>query len=291
MNYFKKYFDIKLLFLAIFSSLISSFIIVNIVQIAKLYPSGFSGISRIITDICFDYFNFRVNYSIIYFVLNFIACILCFKYIGKKFTIYSAIQFTFCSIFVQILKPIISFNQLNDNLLLFVIFGALINGISAGLCLRSGFSTGGIDFISVYFSHKYNKNFWNYAFGINAFILVLAGLLYSVEKCMYSIIFQYFTVTMIKQMHNRYTYKTLYIVTKLPDEVSSEIVKHVRHGITEIKTEGYFSKTESTMLYTVVNSFQYREIIKIVKEIDKHAFINIQDTKEIEGNYYQKPLD
>ena len=149
----------------------------------------------------------------------------------------------------------------------FVIFGGIINGLSCGLCLRFGFSTGGMDFISVYYSSKHNKSFWNISFIINVCILAIAGLLYGVTICMYSIIYQFFVTIMIKQMHNRYTYKTLTIITKIPEEVSSEITKNVRHGITEIKSEGYYSKTDSTMLYMVVNSFQYLQIINIVKDV------------------------
>lgn len=291
MKTIKKYFDIKLLLIAIFSSLLSSFLIINLVTPAKLYPSGFSGISRFLTDFLFETFGFESNYSLIYFSLNIIACIFCYKYIGKKFTIYSFIQFSLTSLFIEVLPQVSLFSSMYDNLLLYVIFGGILNGISSGLCLRTGFSTGGIDFISVYYSNKHNKSFWNYAFAINVSILAIAGALYGLERCMYSIVYQYFSTTLIKQMHNRYTYKTLTIITKMPNEVSEEIMNHVRHGITEMKTEGYFSKTESTMLYTVVNSFQYREVIRIVNKIDPHAFINVQDTREIQGNYYQKPLD
>ena len=291
MTTFKKYFDIKLLVIAIFSSIITSLVIINVVTPCKLYPAGYSGISRIASDLSSDHLPFTINYSFTYFLLNIVTCVICFKYIGKKFAIYSAIQFTFVSILTFFMKPIGLPLDFENDLLLIVIFGGIISGTSNGLCLRFGFSTGGTDFIGIYVSHKNNHSFWNYIFGINVCILCLAGLLYGIDKTMYSIVFQFFHTTIIKLMHNRYTYKTLSIVTKMPNEVANGIVKHVRHGITELKTEGFFSKEESTMLYTVINSFQYREVLKIVKEIDPHAFINVQDTREIHGNYYQKPLD
>ena len=121
----KKYFDIKLLIVAIFSSAVTSLIVVNLIVPCKLYPAGYSGISRIISDISLDYFNFEINYSIIYFVLNLLSCALCFKYIGKKFTIYSFIQFSLTSLFTFIFKPLnIPFDFEND-LLLIIIFGGI----------------------------------------------------------------------------------------------------------------------------------------------------------------------
>ena len=115
-----------------------------------LYSSGLSGVCRIVTDLLRDLANFELNYGVLYFILNFIVCIFTFKYIGRKFTFYSAIQFTLTSVFCYFLKPIF----VVDDILLFVIFGGIINGIGCGLCLRYGFSTGGIDFISVYFYTK-----------------------------------------------------------------------------------------------------------------------------------------
>ena len=281
------YFDIKLIVISLLCSFVASFLVVNILIPCGLYPAGFSGICRLTTDLVKDYANFELNYAIMYFSLNLIACLFTFKYIGKKFSIYSALQFTLTSIFCYFLKPLF----VVEDVLLFVIFGGIINGIISGLTLRFGFSTGGTDFISVYYSSKHNKSFWNQTLFVNICVIIIAGMMYGITVCMYSIIFQFFTVTMIKQIHNRYTYKTLTIITKIPENVSQEIIKQVRHGITEIKSEGYYSKTESTMLYMVVNSFQYLQIINIVKKVDPKAFINVQETKEIYGNYYQKPLD
>ena len=75
------------------------------------------------------------------------------------------------------------------------------------------------------------------------------------------------------------------------NEVADEIQRNIRHGITEINAHGHFSNSDTTMLYTVVNSFQYRNVVQIVLSVDPHAFINVQKTSEIYGNYYQKPLD
>lgn len=108
---------------------------------------------------------------------------------------------------------------------------------------------------------------------------------------MYSIIYQYCSTELIKKLHRRYTHQTLTIITTKPNEVADEIIKNVRHSITEIHTHGHYSNTDNTMLYTVINSYQTREVVSIVLKVDPKAFINIQDTVNIYGNYYQKPLD
>lgn len=285
MKRFKE--DLKLTFIALISAIIHAFAITNFSIPANLYPSGFSGITKLTTDLLLDFANIYVPYAVLYFALNIIATVFVFNKIGKRFAIFSIIQFTLFSIFTTIFRPM----HIVDDRLLQCIFGGILNGIGIGLALSFNFSTGGFDFINVYFANKFKKDIWNYIFIANCTILLISSIFYGVERALYSIIFQYSSTAIIKMMHQRYTHKTLTIITSMPDEVANEILRNIRHGITEIQVKGHYSHDNKTMLYTVVNSFQYREVIKIVMNKDPHAFINVQNTSAIYGNYYQKPLD
>ncbi|MDO4500603.1 MAG: YitT family protein [Erysipelotrichaceae bacterium] len=287
MKEIKKLFDIKLLFFSLLSALIHSFAIVNFSIPASIYPAGFSGLSRISTDILYDFFNITVSYSSIYLVINIIVTLFVFKKIGKKFAIYSTVQFLMVSFFTGFFKPVITVNDI----ILMAMFGGIVNGCGVGLALAFNFSTGGFDFISVYFASKHKKDVWNYIFMVNVTILLIAGLIYGWERSLYSIIYQFVSTQIIKMLHQRYTQKTLNIITKYPNEVSDAILSQFRHGITEINAVGHYSKNETTILYTVVNTFQYKEIIKVVLAVDPKAFINVQNTIAVYGNYYQQPLE
>lgn len=279
--------DFKLLLLSCLSAIIHSFAIVNFTIPAALYPAGFSGISRLISDISNDFFGLNLSYSILYFTFNVLVSLFVFKKIGRKFTIYSIVQFTLVSIITNYLPR----NFFVSDMLLLSVFGGIVNGLAIGIALTFNFSTGGFDFISVYFSNKFKKDIWNYTFLINVMIILIAGYLYSWERALYSIIFQFCSTQVIKMLNHRYTFKTLSIITKHPDEVANAILRDFRHGITEVSAKGYFSKEDTTMLVSVVNTFQYHEIVKVILATDPHAFINVQNTRAIYGNYYQKPLD
>lgn len=283
----KKLIDFKLLAVSFISAMIVAFAMTNFTIPASLYPSGVSGISRLVSDLLDDYKGIYIPYATIYFSINIIATIFVYKRIGKKFAIYSVIQFSLVSVFTLLFKQYITI----DDRILQAIFGGILNGFGTGLALSFNFSTGGFDFINVFFANKYKKDVWNYILAVNCLILLISAFFYGFERALYSIIFQYSSTSIIKLLHHRYTHKTLTIITDHPEEVSENILKNVRHGITEINATGYYSHTNKTMLYTVVNSFQYREVIKIVMETDPHAFINVQNTIAIYGNYYQKPLD
>lgn len=271
----------------ILSSIIQSFAWGNFSVPGNLYPSGISGFTELVSDILLDFFNINIPFQIFYFSINAILAIFVYKYVGKYFTVFSLIQTLLVSLFSSLLKQ----NIYLEDLLLISIFGGIINGFAVGLALEGNASTGGIDFLSIYYSNRYNKSMWNTIFAINCVIIFIAGLVYGWNRACYTIIFQFCSTQVVNRMHKRFTHQALNIITKYPTEVSNNIFKNTRHGITEIKAIGAFKKEETTMLYMVINSYQVSDVINSIREIDDKAFISISDVKEVIGNYYQKPLD
>ena len=100
---FKK--DSKMLLLALLSGIIEGIAHASFVVPAGLFPGGFSGISRLSSQILSTFFSISIPYSYIYFSLNAIAAIIVFRYIGKKFTIFSLIQVFTCSVMITTFKP------------------------------------------------------------------------------------------------------------------------------------------------------------------------------------------
>ncbi len=45
------------------------------------------------------------------------------------------------------------------------------------------------------------------------------------------------------------------------------------------------------MLTTVVSSYEVKEIIHLMKEVDPHVIINIYRTEDFVGGFYRKPID
>ena len=278
---------LTMFFWVLLSAIIQAIALTSFSVGAQIYPSGVAGLSRITSDILLDYANINLPYFYLYFLINLILSILVFKHIGKLFTIFSLLQTLLVSTFSSFFKQII----ILDTPILMAIFGGLISGIGIGLALTHNASSGGTDFISIYYSNKYHKSMWSYVFVFNCFLNVVTGLIYGWTRAAYSIIYQYLSTFMISKMHKRYTHVTITAMSRVPDKVVEEVLKNTRHGITVINGEGAYTKDKIAILYTVINAFQQDEVIDSILRADPKAFINIQDTKEIKGNYYQKPLD
>ncbi len=285
MKFEKK--DIKTLFLIILSAFCYSIAMKAFVDAGNLYPGGFAGLSTLISRLSMKFAGVSLPFGVIYLVLNAFPTLLVFRYVGKKFTIFSVLQYSLTSIFTGILPSF----PLTSDLLLIAVFGGIIGGSAIAIALRAGASSGGTDFLAIFFANKYNVPTWNYVMAANAVMLVTVGILFSWEQALYSIIYQFCSTQVVSMLHLRYKLDTLFIVTKMPDEVSDAILHTCRHGITRMKGEGVYTHSEVSLLFMTVNAYQVDGIIASIRKIDPHAFITINKTEKIVGNYYQVPLE
>lgn len=290
MNYlnieFKKH-DYLAMFFVVISALIYSVNMNTFVSSANLFPAGFSGIARLSSELIYSIFNFRISFSVFFFLMNISITFFVFTKLGRKFAIFSIIWFTFTTIFTAVLPKF----MITDDFLLNSVFGGIINGFAIGIALKNNASSGGTDFIAIYMSIKKNMPMWNYMMGLNAVILIIAGISFGWEKSLYSIIYQYASTQVINSMHNRYKLSNLFIVTEKSDEVAQAFYKTCRHGITKINVEGEHSHKPKIMLFTTINSYQLPAVINAVKNADPKVFITVNRSEKIVGNYYQKPLE
>lgn len=277
--------SIKKILVICFASFLMALNIKSFVRTGGLYPGGATGLALLIQRAADMFLHITIPYTIVNILLNAIPVYIGFRFIGKKFTMYSCLMIVLTSV----LTDIIPGYAITYDTLLISIFGGLINGFVIGLCLHMNATTGGTDFIAIYLSEKKEIDSWNVVLGINVVILAVAGVLFGWDKALYSIIFQYTSTQVVHILYRKYQHETLFIVTNKATEVYEVISKMSNHGATIMEGEGSYEHQERKIIYSVVSSAQSKSIIREVKKADPHAFVNAIKTEQIAGRFYQKP--
>ena len=277
--------SIKKILVICFASFLMALNIKSFVRTGGLYPGGATGLALLIQRAADMFLHITIPYTIVNILLNAIPVYIGFRFIGKKFTMYSCMMIVLTSV----LTDIIPGYAITYDTLLISIFGGLINGLVIGLCLHMNATTGGTDFIAIYLSEKKEIDSWNVVLGINVVILAAAGVLFGWDKALYSIIFQYTSTQVVHILYRKYQHETLFIVTNKATEVYEVISKMSNHGATIMEGEGSYEHQERKIVYSVVSSAQSKSIIREVKKADPHAFVNAIKTEQIAGRFYQKP--
>ncbi|MBP3198054.1 MAG: YitT family protein [Butyrivibrio sp.] len=259
----------------------------SFVNAVGLYPGGATGIAIIIQRIALKYWNLYIAYTPITVLLNAIPVYIGFKYIGRKFTLFSLIMVVSNGFFVDLLPDY----AVTQDPLLAAVFGGILNAIAITMCLKVDATSGGTDFISIFLSQKKGVDAFPYILGANIVILGIAGIIFGLDKALYSMIFQYVTTTALHTLYRTYQQRTLFIITDMPDRVCSMIYSVCGHGATLIDGEGSFAHKNKKIVYSIVSASDTRKIIPRIREIDPNAFINSIRTEEIMGNFYMRPRD
>ena len=279
--------EVKRTVLIIAASCIMAMNIKSFIRAGGLIPGGFNGLTLLIQQIGLEFFNTALPFTPVNLVLNAVPIVISFKFIGKKFTGYSCLMIVLAGLLTDILPGY----PITHDILLVCVFGGIINAFAISLCLFAEATSGGTDFIAIFFSEKYGVDTWNYIFIANVLVLLAAGALFGWNEALYSIIFQFTSTQVLHLLYKRYQKQTLFIITEHPEEVYEEIKNMTNHDATLFKGIGCYQKRECDMLYSVVGSDEIRRVVSKIKEVDEKAFINIMKTEQITGRFYKKPND
>lgn len=269
------------------AALLMAINIKTFVRTGGLYPGGATGLTILIQEVGKIFFKVELPYTLVNLLLNAGPIYIGFRFIGKKFTVYSC----FMIVLTSVLTDIIPGYVITYDILLISIFGGIINGTVISLCLMMNATTGGTDFISIYMSEKKGMDSWNLIFGINFVILSAAGVLFGWDKALYSIIFQFASTQVLHMMYKRYQKETLFIVTNQANEVCTKINEISGHGATIMSGEGFYEGMERSVVYSVVSKEESGKVIQGIREVDEHAFVNAVKTDELMGRFKYKQAE
>lgn len=279
--------DGKRLIVICFAAVIMALNIKTFVRTGGLYPGGATGLTILIQSIGELVWHITIPYTVVNVILNAIPVYIGYRFIGKKFTMYSVVMIMLTNVLTDFLPSF----QITDDILLTCIFGGMINGMAISICLLAGATSGGTDFISIFLSEKKGVDSWNVVLGINAVILVSAGFLFGWDKALYSIIYQFVSTQVLHMLYTKYQKETLFIVTDKPKEICEVIYSETTHGATIIEGEGSFEHCERKVVYSVVSRAESKRLLRVIKKTDENAFVNLMRTDELAGRFYQRPND
>ena len=251
----------------------------------KLYDSGISGTSMLLSQLT----GGVLNLSFFLIVLNIPLFLYGLKKQGYTFTIYSIftvfIYSTGAWLITDVLPVDVSFASplAGEDLLLCALFGGLISGVGSGLTIRFGGAIDGIEVMAVIFAKKLNVTVGTFVMIYNVILYIICGcVLESWILPLYSIVTYgaaLKTVDFIVEGFDRS--KMALIITDKPEEVSKILIETFESGTTKIAATGGYSNTDKTMIYFIVNRFQISKMKTVVQKTDPNAFMTISEVADV----------
>lgn len=254
----------------IFALAINLFVIPN-----EFGEGGVTGITII------SYYLFGWSPGLISLILNSILLIIGYKFLDKITTIYTIIAVVFHSLFLYLTE---SWSIPADDMMISAIFGGLFSGVGIGLIVRVGGTTAG----TVILARIMNKYLdWNISYALLFFDLIVVFSSYfiiGVKSLMFTIVMLYIaTKAMDFIIEGLNPKKAVTIVSEEHNKIAEQVNVVMDRGVTILYGHGHYTKMPREILYIVISKQEVSTLKKIVKSIDKDAFITIHDVRDVFG--------
>jgi len=229
----------------------------------------------------------KINLGIFLIILNIPFLLMALKEFGKRFVLLALYSVGMLALFVNIVSqhiPVVTHEPL-----LVAIFGGGILGVGVGLVLKNDACMDGTEILAIKISKKYPYSVGEIIMFINVFIFSSAGFIYDWEKAMYSTLaylVAYRAIDTVVQGLSEE--KSIRIVSDRGKELGQAIIEKLDKTVTYIDAQGGYSKAKKTMVYCVIPRIELTKLKDIVTDIDKDAFISIENIHEVYGKRYKK---
>ncbi len=273
-------------FLILFiAGIINAFGVTVFLAPVKLYDSGISGTSMLLSQISPEF----MTLSVFLIMLNVPLFIFGLKRQGAAFTVYSLFAVATYSVWAWLITDVLPIDVsiasplAGDDLLLCALFGGLISGIGSGLTIRYGGAIDGIEVMAVVFAKKLGITVGTFVMVYNVLLYVICGfVMQSWILPLYSIVTYgaaLKTIDFIVEGIDRS--KGVMIITDKAEEISAALMETFESGTTMIDAKGGYSGTDKTVIYFVVNRFQISRMRGIIHTIDENAYVTINEVADV----------
>lgn len=224
--------------------------------------------------------------SLFLVVLNIPFIYLGYKQIGKTFALSTLFSIASLSYWTHVFHPI---PGVTNDLFLAAVFGGIIVGLGVGMIIRFGGSLDGTEIVAIIFDRWTSFSVGEIVMFLNLFILSSAGLVFTLDKAMYSLV-AYFIIFKVMDIviEGLDESKAAMIVSDKPDEIADALLARLGRGVTILHGEGGYTKERKNVLYAVITRLEMAKLKSIVDEIDENAFLTINDVHEVMGGKFKK---
>ncbi|MDT0692866.1 YitT family protein [Staphylococcus chromogenes] len=255
----------------IFAAGVNAFVISG-----DLGEGGVTGLAIIL------YYAFHISPAWTNFIVNAVLIAVGYKFLSKRSMYLTILATVLISIFLSLTEP---WHVQTDNILVNAIFGGSAVGIGIGIIILAGGTTAGTTILAG-IANKYLDVSTPYALLFFDVIVVLISLtVIPLDRVLVTLISLYIGTKVIDfVIEGLNPKKAVTIISKEPDRVAKMIDEDIGRGVTILNGRGYFSKQETDVLYAVISKTQLSRTKRLIRQIDKNAFVVVHDVRDVYGN-------
>ena len=245
---------------------------------ANLISCGTTGIALVANH----YLNIPMSGFI--FVFNMAMLTLGWIVLGRKFAMTTVLSSILYPVTLEILNRLLGDIVITENILLNVLFAGMGLGLSLGIVIRAGASTGGMDIpplvLKKFFHIPVAASLWVFDFCI----MLTQMAFHPVEDLLYGILLLIVISTALNKAMVLGTSRTeVKIVSEHSEEIRQAILSRVDRGVTVLHGEGGYGRTDTEVILSVISNRELPRLQQLARSIDPNCFMIVSQVTEVWG--------
>lgn len=243
-----------------------------------LITGGTTGIALVINQLA------GISISGFVFSFNILMLLLGFMILGKQFALTTLASTFLYPLFLTLFDHIFGDYCLTNDIFLCTVFTGLGIGLSLGLVIRSGASTGGMDIPPLVLQKLFRIPVSVSMYLFDFCILLAQAIFQPADRLLYGIVLVLiYTIVLDKIMLMGSTRTEIKVISEYAEEIRKAILKDMDRGVTMLNGEGGYERTEIQMVMSIVSNRELARIERLIHQIDPECFMVISRVNEVSG--------
>ena len=226
------------------------------------------------------------------FVINMTMLALGWAVLGRRFAITTIASTILSPVFLALWEHVVGDFVLTDDLVLNTIFAGLGVGISLGITIRTGASTGGMDIPPLVLNKWFHLPVSATMMVFDLIILAVQAAFSPLQQCLYGIVLVIVYTTVLDKVLLFGTTRTeVKIISQYADDIREAIFTQLDRGVTVLHGEGGYSHEPEQVLLSIVSNRQLPKLEKLAHAIDPTCFMIVSHVTEVSGRGFSLEKD
>ena len=230
--------------------------------------------------------NYLTGVPISAFVLafNMVMLLLGLCVLGRRFAATTLLSSFIYPLALEFWQRLLGDYVLTKDVMLCTLFAGLGVGVSLGLVIRAGASTGGMDIPPLILNRLFRAPVSVCMYFFDVCILLSQGLFQSPEKLLYGVVLvMIYTMVLDKMLLMGTSRIEIKVVSEKSEEIRQAILQDLNRGVTLIQTESGYLRQNTQLVLSVLSSRELPKAEKLIHQIDPECFLMVSRISEVKG--------
>ena len=212
--------------------------------------------------------------------------------LGRAFALNTLASSVLSPAFLGLFEGLLAGRVLTEDIFLCTVFAGLGIGVSLGIVIRSGASTGGLDIPPLVLNKWFKLPVSATMLTFDIAVLLMQAVFSPVQQVLYGVVMVLIhTIVMDKMLMLGASRTEVKIVSSQSDAICAAILAQLDRGVTILHGEGGYTREPSAVLLSIVSNRELPRLEKLAHSIDPTCFLIVSHVTEVSGRGFSLEKD